>query len=168
MTSQTPESAPILAEIIFAPKPYTKTRPTIFLSGSIDALPATWQSKITTSLSHLSITILNPHRPDWDSSWKESPDDPKFSEQTKWELDGMENADVMVAYFGENAKAPISLLELGLFARSGKVVVGCPKGYWKSGNVRMVCERFELKCVESVEELGIEVMRMLEDLKEKK
>src|ERR1035441_567255 len=57
--------------VIFAPQPYTKKGPTIFLSGSIDAPPATWQKRLTDSLSPLPITIINPHRPDWDSSWKE-------------------------------------------------------------------------------------------------
>jgi hypothetical protein len=41
-----------------------------------------------------------------------------------------------------DTKAPISLLELGLFARSDRVVVGCPDGFWRRGNVEIVCQRY--------------------------
>ena len=36
------------------------------------------------------------------------------------------------------ARAPITLLELGLFARSGKLIVCCPDGYWRKGNIEVV------------------------------
>ena len=49
-----------------------------------------------------------------------------------------------VAFWGP-APAPISLLELGLLlgnpAKKGKVVVCCPKGYVRRGNVEIVCRR---------------------------
>ena len=60
----------------------------------------------------------------------------------EWELDGLERADVIAMWFAPETKAPITLLELGLFARSGKVVVGCPNGFWRKGNVEVVCARF--------------------------
>jgi hypothetical protein len=80
---------------VLAPKKYEKTGPTVFLSGSIDAPPATWQRTLTASLCHLAVTVLNPHRPDWDSTWKEDSSFAPWVEQVKWELDGMEAADVM-------------------------------------------------------------------------
>ena len=45
-------------------------------------------------------------------------------------------------WFVPESRAPISLLELGLTARSGKVVVGCPDGFWRKGNVEVICKRF--------------------------
>lgn len=152
------------ALVVLAPKPFMKepSRPIVFLSGSIDTPPATWQHQVTNALSHLPITILNPHRTDWDSSWVEDPSFPPWAEQVKWELDGMEAADVMAVYFGAKTPAPITLLELGLWARSGKCVVGCPDGYSKKGNVRMVCERYGVQCVGSVGELVEGVKRKLE------
>jgi hypothetical protein len=45
-------------------------------------------------------------------------------------------------YFAPETRAPNTLLELGLFARSGKLVVCCPEGYWRRGNVQVVCRRY--------------------------
>jgi hypothetical protein len=46
------------------------------------------------------------------------------------------------AGFVPETKSPITLLELGLHARSGKLVVGCPHGFWRRGNIEVVCARF--------------------------
>jgi hypothetical protein len=159
------------ARVIMAPNPYTKTGPTIFLSGSIDTPPQTWQHKLTTYLSSLSpspfsipLTVLNPHREDWDSTWVEDPSCQKFYQQTQWELEGMENADVIAVFLGKEAKAPISMMEMGLWARSGKCVVCCSKEFWKQGNVRVVCERYGVRVVETVEELGMAVVERLREV----
>jgi hypothetical protein len=56
-------------------------------------------------------------------------------------------------YFDPNTQSPISLLELGLHARDGKLIVLCPEGFWRKGNVDIVCEKYGVKQVESFEEL---------------
>jgi hypothetical protein len=150
---------------VMAPKAYNKTGLTVFLSGSIDTPPATWQKTMTAALSHLDVTLLNPHRPDWDSTWKEDPSFKPWAEQVKWELDGMEAADIMAVYFGPRTPAPITLMELGLWARSGKCVVGCSENYPKKGNVWVVCERYGIECVGSVGELVEGVKRKLDGLR---
>jgi hypothetical protein len=159
-----PEGASSKARIIKAPSPLTNlTTPTLFLSGSISA-PPTWQETLTSSLSHLPVTILNPLRPGWDSSWKEELSFPPYVEQVNWELDGLEKADVVAVYFGPEAKAPITLMELGLVAKEKKAVVCCPAGYWKRGNVQIVCGRLGIKVVDTLEELKIEVLAKLKEL----
>jgi hypothetical protein len=60
------------------------------------------------------------------------------------------------------------LLELGLFARSGKMVVCCPEGFWRRGNVQIVCQSFEIQLVETLEELKDAVTKKLESVKEGK
>ena len=48
----------------------------------------------------------------------------------------------------------IRCLRLGrLFARSGKLAVCCPEGYWKKGNVDVVCAIFRVPTAPSLEEL---------------
>lgn len=131
----------------------------IFLAGSIDKGQAVdWQTAVTKKLSSLPVTILNPRRPDWDSSWEEDISFQPFREQVDWEQDMLEAADVIALYFAKDTTAPISLLELGLFARTGKMIVACPPGYWKRGNVQIVCDRLGVELVDSVDELvkGIE------------
>jgi hypothetical protein len=53
----------------------------------------------------------------------------------------MDEADVIVLWFDPKTKSPISLLELGLHAQDEKMVVYCPEGFWRKGNVDIVCER---------------------------
>ena len=75
----------------------------------------------------------------------------------------MESASVIAMYFRPEKEvlAPISMLELGLFARSGKMVVACPEGFWKRGNVQVVCRRFGIKLLGSLQELEEEVTKKL-------
>ena len=148
-------------QVVHAPHPYTIKGQSVFLSGGIEQVKAPWQVSITKSLSHLPITILNPLRPDWDSSWKEDISDPRFLEQVNWELNALDKADVIAIFFPPENKAPITLLELGLSARSSKVIVGCPEGFWKRGNVQMVCQRFKIELVGTVEELSNAVEKKL-------
>ena len=71
----------------------------------------------------------------------------------------MERADVVAVFFAKGTQAAITLMELGLFIRTGKkVVVACEEGFWKRGNVQVVCERFGVDVLGSLEELieGVE------------
>ena len=137
-----------MAEVYFAPKrtPHTS----LFLAGSIDMGAAVnWQEAVTKALIDLPVTIYNPRRDDWDSSWVQSINDEKFNEQVTWELEHLEKADILCFYFDEAGKAPITLLELGLFAMSGKtIVVCCPDGFWRKGNVEVVCCRYAIPLFE--------------------
>ena len=56
-------------------------------------------------------------------------------------------------YFAPETKAPITLLELGLFARTGKAVVCCPEGFWRKGNVDVVCRMYDIPQVVTLDEL---------------
>lgn len=117
--------------------------PTVFLAGSIEmGSAADWQTELVSALGSRHVTILNPRREDWDASWRQSIHEPKFREQVEWELDGLERADLIAMWFEPQTHAPITLLELGLVARMDKLVVGCPDGYWRKGNIEIVCSRF--------------------------
>ena len=142
--------------LITAPEPLTIVNPAIFLAGSIEQDTAEkWQNRIINSTRQLDITLLNPRRENWDARWKECIDNPSFKEQVNWELDALEQADWVIFYFDPKTKSPISLLELGLFAASKKLVVCCPEGYWKKGNVDIVCERNQIPQVDKLDKLII-------------
>jgi hypothetical protein len=115
----------------------------IFLAGSIEMGAAEdWQARLTAALADHDVVVLNPRRDEWDAGWRQSMDEPRFRGQVEWELEGLERADVIAMWFAPATRAPITLLELGLHARGGKVVVGCPDGFWRKGNVEVVCARF--------------------------
>src|SRR5947207_12517647 len=58
----------------------------VFLAGSIEMGEAEqWQKRIVAALSGAGdLVILNPRRDDWDGSWEQRADDPRFSEQVNW------------------------------------------------------------------------------------
>lgn len=132
-----------------------KTHTKIFLAGSIDMGKAEdWQTKLTNDLSDFKgLAIFNPRRDDWDSSWEQSIENEKFNEQVTWEMDHLDAADVVVVYFDPKGQAPITLLELGLHARDRKMIICCPDGYWRKGNVEMVADRFNLPLVDNYDDL---------------
>ncbi len=120
----------------------------VFLAGSIEMGSAgPWQAEVERALADLPVVILNPRRDEWDSSWAQSISNPQFRGQVEWELNGLHRADAIAMHFDPATKAPITLLELGLFATSGKGVVCCPPGYWRRGNVEVVCGRYGVPLV---------------------
>jgi hypothetical protein len=126
----------------------------LFLAGSIEmGTEENWQSQVCDRLRDTNWTVLNPRRDDWDSSWVESKDDSNFREQVDWELSKQEMSVVTILlYFAPGTESPISLLEFGLFARTGRMLVVCPEGFWKKGNVDVVCERYGVKQYDSIDD----------------
>ena len=113
-----------------------------------------WQERVVRAMSSVSdLVILNPRRDDWDSNWEQRADDPQFYEQVSWELDMLDAADIVVMYLAAGTKSPVSLLELGLCARSGKLKVCCPEGFWRRGNVEMVCRRYQIPLFATLDDL---------------
>ncbi|MNJ86150.1 Nucleoside 2-deoxyribosyltransferase [compost metagenome] len=131
------------------------TRFKVFLAGSIEMGKAeNWQEKLEKELQELGeICVFNPRRDDWDASWKQEINNQPFYEQVNWELNGLERADLVVFYFSPETQSPVTMLELGLFARSGKLVVCCPEGFWRKGNIDIVCEKYEIPMVKNVDDL---------------
>ena len=124
--------------------PYNTGR-AIFLAGSIEMGAAEkWQVGAAKQFVATDWFVLNPRRDDWNSSWVQSVNNQQFREQVEWELDAMDRAEVILLYFDPATKSPISLLELGLYAESGKLRVVCPNGFWRKGNVEIVCKRYDI------------------------
>lgn len=127
----------------------------IFLAGSIEMGKAEdWQVEVEEFLQNHEgdSTTFNPKRDEWDSSWDQTYQNPQFYQQVNWELNGLDNADVIFMYFDPNTKSPISLLELGLYASSRKMIVCCPEGFWRKGNVDIVCEKYNIPLFNKLED----------------
>lgn len=136
------------------PLPSSFDVPCIFLAGSIAMGEAElWQARVARELARHPLCLLDPRRDEWDASWPQTAAFAPFREQVEWELAGLERADMIAMYIDPATKSPISLLELGLHARSGRVVVCCPDGFWRKGNVDIVCERYDIPRVDALDEL---------------
>lgn len=120
--------------------------PVIFMAGSIEMGTAEpWRHKVVKRLEGMEIMILNPRRDDWDSSWVQSINHKEFYTQVSWELLGIEDADLNIVYFDPKTNSPITLLELGLMAgMETPTIVCCPDGFYRQGNVEIVCERYAI------------------------
>lgn len=101
-----------------------------------------WQKEVLQELARFDIIVLNPRRDDWDNSIVQRQDDRRFNEQVSWELDMLYAADIVLLYFDPNTKSPITLMELGMMsvACPYKLIVCCPDGFWRKGNVEMICD----------------------------
>lgn len=117
----------------------------IFLGGSIEMGKAeNWQIDMINFLEPFDFEIFNPRREDWDSTWKQSYENGNFYQQVNWELNALEHADIILMNFIPDTLSPISLLEMGLFGVDGNIHVVCPDGYWRKGNVDVVCDRYSI------------------------
>ena len=147
---------------IMAPKKVKKEGKLVFLAGSIDMGAAEdWQSRVVNEFENEKVTFLNPRREDWDKSWKQDIENPEFREQVQWELDNQRKADVIAMYFAPDSKSPISLLELGLFADTGKMIVCCPDGFYRKGNVDIVCKKYNVEEVETFKDFIAKIREKL-------
>jgi hypothetical protein len=134
---------------VFTPPTYPvlkdNTNTTVFLAGSIEMGNCEdWQTRVIKHFQWNHIDFYNPRRADWDSSWTQSLNNPNFFEQVSWELDMLLQSNFIYMYIDPSTQSPISLLELGMFARSGKIIVCCPDGFYRKGNVDVVCQKFNV------------------------
>lgn len=141
--------------------PISKSDYKIFLAGTIEmGTSHDWQSDVINHFNkknNKKFTIFNPRRVHWDSSWEQSFEAPNFFQQVSWEMDAMDKADIIIMNLLPESKSPISLLELGLYAKSGKLIVSCPEGFYRRGNVQMVCNKYNIPLYSSIKELLYEL-----------
>jgi hypothetical protein len=135
----------------------------LFTAGSIEmgaAVP--WQSRLIEHLEDLPITISNPRKGYWDPTVDVKSRDIEFRMQVEWEMNALKAATVICFFFDVNTISPVTLMELGMWASSGKVIVCCGTDYWRSGNVDIVCDRYNIPRVDSFESLIPAVTEFLE------
>ena len=140
--------------VVKAPNSFSLLKPTVFLAGSIEMGAAEdWQTRLADELINKDVVLYNPRRDEWDSSWEQSIMNPQFYQQVNWEMNALEKSHLIIMYFSPETKSPISLLELGLYAASGKMIVCCPEGFWRKGNVEIVCDRYNIPNFDSLEKM---------------
>lgn len=141
---------------IFAPEKleFSEKDVTVFLAGSIEMNTAgPWAEELTDKLKGFeNLVLFNPRRKDFDKTAKQTKDDPYFRGQVEWELQALEMCDIVYLYLQPGTKSPISLLELGIYTQTDKLIVCCPEGFWRKGNVDIVCDRYDVPVFDNVEE----------------
>ena len=131
------------ATIVNAPEPtpfseHYEYKPKVFLGGTIDnGNSEDWQKEVCDKLN---IIIFNPRRDPWPSN----AGDDVIDEQIKWELERLKESDLVIINILPNSKSPISLMELGLYAQSYKLIVFCDEHFYRYNNVKNVCEMYNI------------------------
>lgn len=126
----------------------------LFLAGSIDmGVAVDWQKTVQNELQDLEGTIFNPRRDTWDPTWEQSLKNPKFVEQVNWEMDALNMAETIMVYFDPNTKSPITFFELGYNIKSGRVILCCPDGFWRKGNIEVYAQRQRMKVHNTLNEM---------------
>ena len=126
----------------------------VFLAGTIDNGDSlNWQDKVIIELINLGIEceVFNPRR----EHWNPNPTKEEMEKQIKWEQDHLDSADVIAMVLLDDSKSPISLLELGLYAKSKKLIVFCTPNFYRWDNVRLTCEKYNIELVQDTNTLII-------------
>jgi hypothetical protein len=130
----------------------------IFLAGTIEmGNSKNWQEEVCLALTDKPYNIYNPRRDDWDASWKPDRSDFQFNEQVNWELDALEQSDLVIMNFLPGSRSPVTLIEFGLLAKTNKLMVCCHRAFWRSGNIHVVCEKYKAPLFEDLEELLLNI-----------
>ncbi|KAH7129931.1 hypothetical protein B0J13DRAFT_563553 [Dactylonectria estremocensis] len=156
------------AQIVRAPaRPHQTHRLSIFLAGTTSATgEPDWRDELSKSLADQPVTIFNPKRDDWDSTWREDFSDKRWADQIQWELDMQDAASVIVVLFHRATAAPVSLAEMGMASRTGKLVACALDGYYKRGYVEAVCRKYKAPFVSTEDELRRVVKERLRELRD--
>ena len=127
-------------------------RTTVFLAGTIDmGNSIDWQARADSLFAACPgggrYMLYNPRQENWDAS---RPGEMDY--QVNWELEHLEEADCIIMNFLPGSQSPITLLELGLHVRSGKLLVVCPEEFYRHDNVRITCEKYGVPMFSSLED----------------
>mgnify|MGYP001566836753 CR=1 FL=1 len=157
---------------IFAPDSIPagqQNSPRVFLAGSIqNGTAEEWQSKVLVSLqpptsNWVKWLVMNPRRKQWDKDCKQNIECTDFKRQVDWELDHLIACNVAAVWFDPTTTSPITLAELGILCgiKHPHVVVYCPDGFWRKGNVEVMCQRFGFICTSKEERFIYELQRQM-------
>lgn len=114
---------------------------TIFLAGTIDDGNSTdWQHELMEAAKYLDVEFYNPRRYDF----PEHPKKEDVVKQIRWEQEHLDKADYILMVLLPGSKSPISLLELGLYAQSRKLIVCCDAEFYRYTNVEETCRKYRI------------------------
>lgn len=120
----------------------------IFFAGTIDNGDSiNWQEELSKLLEQLNVNIYSPRCLNWNPNCTKN----EIVNQIKWEQKHLDNSDMIIMVLLDNSKSPISLLELGLYAKSKKIIVFCTDKFYRYDNVQLTCEKYNIPLINSTD-----------------
>ena len=126
---------------------------TVFLAGTIDmGNSVDWQARLVGTFSSCEgrYILYNPRR----DNFTNTPEEMEY--QVNWELDHLEKSQIIIMNILGSSKSPVTLLEMGLFMKSGKLLVACEPDYYRHDNVRITCAKYNVPLYDSLSALMLE------------
>lgn len=127
----------------------------VFLAGTIDNGDSlNWQDKVIIELINLGVKnleVFNPRREHWDPN----PTKEEIEKQITWEQNHLDMANLIVLVLLDESKSPISFLELGLYAKSKKLIVFCTPNFYRWDNVKLTCKKYNIELIQDLNPLII-------------
>lgn len=116
----------------------------VFLAGAIDmGVAEHWQATVIESLYGVAnLVLMNPRRVRFTPQ--------TINEQIYWELDALEKADVILMWLPSTSTAPISLFEAGLYWKSGKLIIGAGREFYRRRNLEITAARYGLPLLDNL------------------
>lgn len=117
-----------------------------------------WQQEVIRSLSDLpNLVIFNPRREYFAPEMED--------EQIRWELSAMESANFILMWLPKDAEAPVSFLELGLYLKSDKLILGVENGFVRQRNVEITAQRYGVDVYHTLSEVIAKSRLAIEQVK---
>lgn len=118
-----------------------------FLAGSIDFDSShSWREKVKKELKG-TIRFFDPTRIEHNDFT-----DAQMKEHIEWELDALKLSDRILLNLLPESKSPISLVELGLYVQSDKLIVVCPKSFYKRRYIETICNKYDTVLFDNLDE----------------
>lgn len=115
----------------------TTNRKYCFLAGSIDMSEVeNWRETVVGKLNGYT-NFFDPTHLNHDTL-----NDTEMREHIRWELDALQLSDLVLLNLLPNYKSPVSLIELGVYVQSGKLVVVCPLRFYQRRYIEELCARY--------------------------
>ncbi|MFK7786732.1 MAG: nucleoside 2-deoxyribosyltransferase domain-containing protein [Crocinitomicaceae bacterium] len=114
-----------------------QNRTCIFLAGSMaQESSSNWRKTVVNQFGD-TYHFFVPTHPNHDQTG-----DDEMKTHIEWELNGLAKADFILLNFLADARSPISMVEMGMYIQSGKLIVVCPKNFYKRRYVETLCEKY--------------------------
>ena len=119
----------------------------IFLAGTIDnGNSENWQEQVIDLYKNDEVTFYNPRHINWQPMTSKEMQ-AELDYQILWEQEHLDKADLIVMCLLDDSKSPISLLELGLYSQSKKLIVFCNESFYRYRNIYLTCQKYNIHLI---------------------
>lgn len=134
----------------------------IFLAGTIDnGNSENWQEQVIDMYKDDEVTFYNPRRKNWQQMTSKELQN-ELIYQIQWEQEHLDKANLIIMCLLDDSKSPISLLELGLYAQSNKLIVFCNESFYRYQNVKLTCEKYNIPLIRyNIKRIKLELDKFL-------